>query len=109
MKSTEHDRAPSLIKATLIFVATATLLAVSSRAPAQGTPPPHAQAGSVSVRIRDVDAMGLAPAAIADWLTSHDRRRATFSAQLFAMADADGNGRVDAFELKDLMIGLART
>lgn len=99
-------KAPSLFKAALLFAATAAMLAISSRAPAQEvSPAPRAYAGEPMVRIRGVNSHGLSPIGLADWLVAHGHH-VSRSAELFVRADVDRNGRVTAIELKDLMISL---
>jgi hypothetical protein len=109
MTSTETAKGPSLFKAALVFAATAAMLAISSRAPAQElSVTPHAHAGPVSVRIRGANAEGLNAVAFADWLTVHRTARRARSAELFLRADVNRDGRVTAVELKNLLIGLAK-
>ncbi len=109
MISTETARAPSLIKAALVFAATAGMLVLSSRAPAQEMgAAPRAYAGPTSVRIRGVEGVGLTAATFADWFAAHDKARGARSAELFVRADVNRDGRVTAYELKDLLVSLAR-
>lgn len=107
MSTNETAKAPSIFKAALLFAATAALVAVSSRAPAE-TPSakPHAYAGTVKVRIRGVGPMGLSPVAFADWIAEHRDIRGDRSTALFAHADADHNRYVSPIELKDLLLSL---
>ena len=109
MQSTEPAKSPSVLKAALVFAATAALLALSSRAPAQElAPTPNCYAGEPSVRIRGADLRGLTPAAFAGWLAAHQDIRGSRGAALFVQADADRDGRVSAVELKDFLIAQAR-
>ncbi|RYH08850.1 MAG: hypothetical protein EON57_05240 [Alphaproteobacteria bacterium] len=109
MQTTETTRSPSVLKAAAVFAATAAMLVLSSRAPAQEfAPTPRAYAGQPSVRIRGVDSHGLTPVAFADGIAAHRDIRGSRNAALFIQADANGDGRVSAVELKDLLIVLAK-
>ena len=108
MHSTETAKMPSIYKAALVFAATAAMLALSGRAPAQTpSPAPRAYAGEPSVRIRGADARGLNLVAFTDWLAAHENVSDTGSAALFVQADANHDGRVTAVELKDFLMGQA--
>jgi len=66
--------APSLFRASLVFVATAALVSWGVKAPAQQPPcGPHAAAGEPSVRIRE-RLSRLDPVALADWLVAQPHR-----------------------------------
>ncbi len=107
MTRSETAKSPSLFKAALVFAATAAMLALSSRAPAQElSAEPHAYAGPVSVRLRGANAEGLNAVAFADWFVAHRNVQASRSTELFVMADANRDGRVTAVELKNLLVSL---
>lgn len=109
MTSTETVKSPSLFKAALLFAATAAMLALSSRAPAQElSVAPRAWAGEPAVRIRGADVHGLTQIAFADWLTAHRNVAGWRGAEQFVRADADHNGCVTAAELKDFLISLPK-
>jgi hypothetical protein len=111
MRTTETAKSPSLFKAALLFAATAAVLALSSRAPAEPfAPAPHAFAGEPSVRIRGADALGVDPAAFADWIMAHPRPFCAKApvAPLLARAKTDHDGWISTAKLYGLLLGSTR-
>lgn len=102
MSTDETAKTPSLCKTALLFIATAAMVMLSNRAPAQEpSSSPRAFASEPKVRVRDGGDTGLNPVAFADRIAAH-RDIHGGNAMLFFQGDADHDSHISPPEPKEL-------